>query len=81
MTLMRLGWGQESPAFRQLFTSQFMPDATKEQADWFNDLQRISTSAEDAVRNRVAAGDFDISALLAQVSVPPAPGHVRIRIA
>jgi pimeloyl-ACP methyl ester carboxylesterase len=77
MTLMRLGWGQESPAFRQLFTSQFMPDATKEQADWFNDLQRISTSAEDAVRNRVAAGDFDISALLAQVSVPTLVMHAR----
>ena len=43
-TLMRLGWGQENPAFRQMFTSQFVPDATKEQADWFNDLQRASCS-------------------------------------
>ena len=41
LTLMRVGWGQENPAFRQLFTSQFMPGATKEQADWFNELQRI----------------------------------------
>ena len=23
LTLMRLGWGQDNPAFRQLFTSQF----------------------------------------------------------
>src|SRR4029077_15922372 len=37
MTLMRVGWGKENPAFRQLFTSQFMPGATKEQADWFNE--------------------------------------------
>jgi pimeloyl-ACP methyl ester carboxylesterase len=36
LTLMRLGWGQENPAFRQLFTSRFIPGATKEQADWFN---------------------------------------------
>ena len=49
LTLMRLGWGQENPAFRQLFTSQFIPGGTKEQADWFNELQRISTSPEDAV--------------------------------
>ena len=42
LTLMRLGWGQENPAFRQMFTSQVVPDATKEQADWFNDLQRVS---------------------------------------
>src|SRR5688572_18880517 len=33
LTLMRLGWGKENPAFRQLFTSQFIPGATKEQAD------------------------------------------------
>jgi class 3 adenylate cyclase/pimeloyl-ACP methyl ester carboxylesterase len=32
LTLMRVGWGKENPAFRQLFTSQFMPGATKEQA-------------------------------------------------
>ena len=48
LTLMRLGWGQENVAFRQLFTSQFIPGGTKEQADWFNELQRISSSPEDA---------------------------------
>ena len=52
LTLMRLGWGQENPAFRQMFTSQFVPDATKEQADWFNDLQRVSCSP----RTRCATG-------------------------
>ena len=46
LTLIRLGWGQENPAFRQLFTSRFMPGATKEQADWFNELQRMTVSAE-----------------------------------
>jgi pimeloyl-ACP methyl ester carboxylesterase len=29
LTLMRLGWGQKNPAFRQLFTSQFIPDAPR----------------------------------------------------
>jgi hypothetical protein len=50
LTLVRLGWGKENPAFRQLFTSQFVPGATKEQADWFNELQRLTTSPECAVR-------------------------------
>jgi class 3 adenylate cyclase/pimeloyl-ACP methyl ester carboxylesterase len=77
LTLMRLGWGQENPAFRQLFTSQFIPDGTKEQADWFNELQRVSTSPDDAVRNTVANGDTDVSALLAQVSVPTLVMHAR----
>jgi pimeloyl-ACP methyl ester carboxylesterase len=77
LTLMRLGWGQENPTFRQLFTSQFIPGGTKEQADWFNELQRISTSPEDAVRCLLAIGDADVSALLGQVSVPTLVMHAR----
>src|ERR1700757_4920651 len=30
LTLMRLGWGQENPAFRQLFTSPFIQGGTKD---------------------------------------------------
>jgi class 3 adenylate cyclase/pimeloyl-ACP methyl ester carboxylesterase len=77
LTLVRLGWGQENPAFRQLFTSQFIPGGTKEQADWFNELQRVSTSPDDAVRNLIATGDTDVSALLGQVSVPTLVMHAR----
>jgi class 3 adenylate cyclase/pimeloyl-ACP methyl ester carboxylesterase len=77
LTLMRLGWGQENPAFRQLFTSQFIPGGTKEQSDWFNELQRVSTSPEDAVRNSMANGDTDVSTLLAQVNVPTLVMHSR----
>jgi pimeloyl-ACP methyl ester carboxylesterase len=64
LTLMRLGWGQENVAFRQLFTSQFIPGASREQADWFNELQRISSSPEDAARTLIAASNIDVSALL-----------------
>jgi class 3 adenylate cyclase/pimeloyl-ACP methyl ester carboxylesterase len=77
LTLMRLGWGQENPAFRQLFTSQFIPGGTKEQADWFNELQRISTSPSDAVRNSLANGDTDVSGLLTRISVPTLVMHAR----
>ena len=77
LTLMRVGWGQENPAFRQLFTSLFIPGGTKEQADWFNELQRISASPEDAVRNMIANGDVDVGALLSQVTVPTLVMHAR----
>ncbi|HEV7602454.1 MAG TPA: alpha/beta fold hydrolase [Bradyrhizobium sp.] len=77
LTLMRLGWGQENPAFRQMFTSQFIPGATKEQADWFNELQRISSSPADAARNVVANSEADVSALLSQVRVPTLVMHAR----
>ena len=77
VTLMRLGWGQEDPAFRQLFTSQFIPGGTKQQADWFNELQRISTSPADAVRNFIANGEIDVTELLAKVTVPTLVMHAR----
>src|SRR6478672_9578048 len=77
LTLMRVGWGQENPAFRQVFTSQFIPGGTKEQEDWFNELQRISTSPEDAVRTLIAASNIDVSALLGQVAVPTLVMHAR----
>jgi hypothetical protein len=66
----RLGWGHENPAFRQLFTSQFIPGGTKQQADWFNELQRISATPEDAAGSLIANGNTDVTELLAQVSVP-----------
>ena len=77
LTLVRMGWGQENPAFRQMFTSQFIPGATKEQADGFNQLQQISSTAADAARNMVANGEADISALLGQVRVPTLVMHAR----
>src|SRR5688500_5326936 len=70
LTLVREGWGQENPAFRQIFTSWYIPDGSPEQWRWWNDLQRISTSPENAVRLMTDLGKIDVSHLLAQVSVP-----------
>lgn len=77
LTLMRLGWGQENSAFRQMFTSQFIPGASKEQAEWFNELQRISASPADAVRNLTANGEVDVTSLLSQVKTPTLVMHAR----
>jgi len=70
LTLIRHGWGQENPAFRQIFTSLFIPGGSAEQMQWFNDLQRITTSPENAVRIRQAVDEIDVSNLLARVKVP-----------
>jgi pimeloyl-ACP methyl ester carboxylesterase len=77
VTLMRLGWGQENSAFRQMFTSQFAPDATREQADWFNNLQRISCSPETAVRTFEANGETDVTEFLGKITVPTLVMHSR----
>jgi len=70
LTLMREGWGRDTPVYRQLFTLTFMPGATAEQIQWFNELQRVSTSPQNAARLRTASGDIDVSGRLRMVSVP-----------
>ncbi len=75
--MMLQGWGQNNPAFRQFFTSSFMPNATREQMEWFNELQRITVSPENAARLRDVSANIDISDLLAQVSVPTLVLHCR----
>jgi DNA-binding winged helix-turn-helix (wHTH) protein/alpha-beta hydrolase superfamily lysophospholipase len=77
LTLMRQGWGQDNPAFRQLFTSLFIPGGTMEQMQWYNDLQRITTSPENAVRLRRASDDVDVMQLLPQVRAPTLVLHCR----
>src|SRR5262249_12101766 len=76
-TLMRLGWGSDNQSFRQLFTAQFVPDGDKDLIDAFNELQRLTTSPETAVRYFEALGDLDVRPLLPKVSVPTLVMHVR----
>lgn len=75
--LMRLGWGQQNPAFRQLFTSLFIPGGSTEQMLWLNDLQRTTTSPETAARIREAMNDIDVTALLPRVQAPTLVLHCR----
>jgi pimeloyl-ACP methyl ester carboxylesterase len=76
-TLMRDGWGKENPAFRQVWTSLFVPGGTAEQMQWYNDLQRITTSPENALRIRRASDDIDVTNLLPQVTAPTLVLHCR----
>lgn len=70
MTLTQTGWGQDNPAYRQIFSSTFMPSASAEELNWFNEFQRQTTSPENAVRFQSAFGDIDVRDQLAKVSVP-----------
>jgi pimeloyl-ACP methyl ester carboxylesterase len=76
-TLVRLGWGRNNPAFRQLFTSLYVPGATPEQAEWFTELQKISTSPENAVRLMTTLSNLDVSELLEKVRTPTLVLHRR----
>ena len=77
MHLIRTGWGTDNPAFRQMFTSLFFPDGTKEVFDSFNELQRVCISPENAFRIREAVGNIDVRDLLPKVKVPTLVTHSR----
>jgi pimeloyl-ACP methyl ester carboxylesterase len=76
-TLMRQGWGRKNPAFRQLFTTAFIPDATAEQMQWFNELQRKTASPDNAANLLRSVTAFDVDDLLARVRVPTLVLHCR----
>ncbi len=77
LSLVLEGWGQDNPAFRQMFTSWYIPDGSVEQMQWWNDLQRISTSPENAVRLMIDLGKIDVTHLLPKVTVPTLVLHSR----
>ena len=74
-SLVRRGWGVSNSAFCKLFTSRFIPNATAEHERWFDELQRVSTSAENAARLMDAADEVDVRALLPAVKAPTLVVH------
>lgn len=50
LKLVELGWRQDDSAYRQVFASQFMPDAPLDKLRAMSELMRISASSENAVR-------------------------------
>ncbi len=77
LTLVRVGWGRDNPAFRQLWTTLFQPDADSAQMDWLNELQRISTSPDNAVRMMQEFPRIKILDLLPKISCPTLVLHSR----
>ena len=73
--LTRLGWGLHNPAFCRVFTCRFIPNATPEHEQWFDDLQRISTSPENAARLMEIDDKIDVRDLLPLVRVPTLVVH------
>jgi len=69
-SLTRLGWGVDNPAFCRMFTSRFIPDATPEHERWFDELQRVSTSPENAARLMDLSDLIDVRPLLTRVKTP-----------
>lgn len=70
LSMIRVGWAREDAVFRRVFTSRFIPDATEEQMRWFDELQRMSTSPENAVASRIGRQEVDIADDLERITAP-----------
>ncbi len=77
LTIIRHGWGRDNPAFRQMWSTMFRPDADLEQMDWMNELQRIGASPENAARMLSQFPNFKMIDLLPAISCPTLVIHSR----
>ncbi|NDL56177.1 alpha/beta fold hydrolase [Phytoactinopolyspora mesophila] len=70
ISLVRLAWGRPDPSYRQIFAARFLPEGTQEEWRDFDELQRRSTSPENAWHFLDEFADIDVSEMAPQVGVP-----------
>ena len=67
--LIRVGWGRDNPAFRQVFGTLFLPEGTPEQWQWFSDLAR-TLPMENALRIMETTHEIDVRPFAEQLDTP-----------
>jgi pimeloyl-ACP methyl ester carboxylesterase len=72
-----VGWGRDDVAYRHFFASQFLPGGTPELWDAFAELQRRTTSAENAERFFNTYARIDVTDLARELAVPTLVLHAR----
>lgn len=75
LALTKVGWGTDNPAYRHIFSSTFMPDAEQKDLAWFDEFQRLTTSAGNAARFQDAFGYIDVRDRLGDVQAPTIVFH------
>ena len=77
LKIVEIGWGSDRPAFRQVFVSKFLPDATAEQWREFDALQKATVAPEMAVRYLRTMYSIKVKELAAQVRCPVLALHMK----
>ena len=77
IALTETGWGADLPAYRQVFTNIYIPEGNPRQVEWFNELQKVSASPENAARIQRVLSTIDVTDLLPKVTVPTLVLHAR----
>jgi pimeloyl-ACP methyl ester carboxylesterase len=72
-----LGWGAENPAFRRLFASLLMPEASDVQVRSFNELIRVATTPQNAANLLRAYYGVDLRELATRICCPTLVTHPR----
>jgi pimeloyl-ACP methyl ester carboxylesterase/DNA-binding CsgD family transcriptional regulator len=75
--LIRLGWGGAVPAFRQVFSSMFIPSAGEEQKRWYDDMQQASSTGEIAARIWRSRTQTEVSETARSIAQPALVLHAR----
>jgi pimeloyl-ACP methyl ester carboxylesterase/DNA-binding CsgD family transcriptional regulator len=75
--LVRFGWGKDNPAFRQVFTSRFLPGGSDEQIGWFNDLCGKTSSPRMAAALLESRGVVNVVSYLEKIRTPTLVIHAR----
>lgn len=70
VNLIRNSWGNENPAIRQILTTLFMPDASKDEMEWFNEFQKLCGPAGNIAQFRALFDDMNVTQLLPKVAIP-----------
>jgi len=79
-TLVRLiefGWGSNDPSFRQVFATQFMPDASLDAIHAFNDLMPLTAAARTAATIFRTNSMLDVQAEARTIRCPTLVLHAR----
>ncbi len=77
IALMRVGWGENVPALRRLFTSMWAPGAGEEQLGWWDELQRETTTGDNAAKLWTGRAQIDATDLAREVTTPTLVLHAR----
>jgi pimeloyl-ACP methyl ester carboxylesterase/DNA-binding CsgD family transcriptional regulator len=75
--VIRLGWGRDDPAFRRVFAMKFMPDSTSEEQKAFDELARVCTTVNNAVRLIEEFFRIDVRSQAKEVRCPTLVIHCR----
>ena len=75
--LIRVGWGGSVPAFRQVFSSIYIPSAGEEQKRWYDELQQVSSTGEMAARLWKSRNGTDVTDTARRVTQPALVLHAR----